>query len=133
MAESGDLAHDVLMRVAAFVRTLPADQLAGLARGEAKLELVPTGGRRTAAPAGLPRPAAEIATAMTEIGERSAARRYLEIDLKLTLPKLKQLASDLGITVAGTKAKVLDGIVEWAVGRHLDSTTITRVAGGGGR
>ncbi len=133
MAEPNELAHDVLVRVAEFVRKLPAEHLADLARGEAKLELVPKGGRRvtpTKAAPTLSRPAQDIAATMAEIGERAGARRYLEVDLKLTLPQLKQLASDLGITVTGVKAKVLDGLVEWAVGRRLDSQTITRAAGG---
>jgi hypothetical protein len=67
---------------------------------------------------------------MVEIGDRAAVRRYLEVDLKLTVPKLKQLASELGITVSGAKPKILDGIVEWAVGRRLDSEAISRVGGG---
>ena len=78
----------------------------------------------------LPTSAQETAATMGEIGERAAVRRYLEVDLKLTVAKLKQLASDLGITVTGTKAKIHDGIVEWAVGRRGDSAAISR--GGGG-
>jgi len=135
VTQPADLAHEVLIRVAEFLRKLPAEQLAELATGEAKLEVVPKGGRRApttrAAGADLPRPAQEIAATMVEIGDRAAARRYLEVDLKLTIPKLKQLAADLGITVGGTKTKVLDGIVEWAVGRGLDAEVISR--GGGGR
>lgn len=132
MADPADLAHDVLIRVAAFIRTLQADQLADLASGEAKLEVVPKGGRRVATKAtvSLPRPAADIAATMAEIGDRAAARRYLEVDLKLTVPRLKQLASELGISVSGTKPKMIDGIVEWAVGRRLDSDAIMRAGGG---
>lgn len=131
MTQPADLVHDVLLRVAEFLRKLPADQLAELASGDAKLDVVPKGGRRAAASAGagLPRPAEEIAATMKQIGERAAARRYLEVDLKLTVPKLKQLASDLGIAATGTKAKILDGIVEWAVGRRLDSEAISRAGG----
>jgi hypothetical protein len=134
LTQPSDLAHDVLVRVAEFIRKLPSDQLADLASGEAKLEVVPKGGRR-AAPARatvveLPRPADEIKATMTEIGDRAAVRRYLEVDLKLTIPKLERLAADLGITVRGTKAKMLDGIVEWAVGRQLDSDAISRAGGG---
>lgn len=132
MTEPADLAHDVLIRVAEFIRKLPADQLADLASGEAKLEVVPKGGRRTTAArvtgAALPRPAAEIAATMAEIGNRAAANQYL-VDLRLTVPQLKQLAAELGITVSGVKAKVMDGIVEWTVGRRLDSDAISRVGG----
>jgi hypothetical protein len=132
VTEPADLAHDVLIRVAEFIRKLPADQLADLASGDAKLEVVPKGGRR--APAArvtggtLPRPAAEIAATMAEIGNRAAAHQYL-VDLKLTVAQLKQLASALGITVSGVKAKVMDGIVEWAVGRQVDADVISRVGG----
>jgi hypothetical protein len=130
--EPADLAHEVLVRVAEFVRKLPADQLADLASGDAKLELVPRGGRR-ATPAKvvtLPRPAHEIRDTMVGIGERTAARRYLEVDLKLTVAQLRQLVADLGLAVSGTKPKLLDGVVEWAVGRSADSDAISRAYGG---
>jgi hypothetical protein len=136
VTQPAGLAHDVLIRVAEFLRALPADQLAELASGAAKLEVVPRGGRRVTATraagaggpgAGLPRPAADIAATMEEIGDRAAVRRYLEVDLKLTVPLLKRLGSELGITVGGTKPKLLDGIVEWAVGRRRDSEAISRV------
>ncbi len=130
MTEPADLAHDVLLRVAEFLRKLPAEQLADLATGAARLEVVPKGGRPALSGGALPRPAEEIATTMVRIGDRAAARRYLDVDLKLTVPKLKQLAAELGITVGGTKPKLLDGIVEWAVGRRLDSEAITRAGGG---
>jgi hypothetical protein len=133
VTEPADLAHDVLVRVAEFLRKLPAEQLADLAAGEARLEVVPKGGRRAGgggtAGAALPRPAQEIATTLVEIGDRAAARRYLEVDLRLTIPRLKQLAAALGVTVSGTKPRILDGLVEWAVGRRLDSDAITRAGG----
>lgn len=130
MTDPADLAHEVLIRVAEFIRKLPAEQLAELASGEAKLDVVPKGGRRAAVrkPASdeLPRPAPEIAATVSDIGERAAARRYLEVDLKLTEARLRRLAAELGITVRGRKQQILDGIVEWAVGRRLDSEAITR-------
>jgi hypothetical protein len=120
--------------VAEFIRKLPAEELAELASGEARLEVVPKGGRRTparkATGAALPRPAGEIAETMRQIGDRAAAQRYLEVDLKLTVAQLRQLASELGITVRGSrKADIAAGIVEWAVGRRLDSDVISRVGG----
>jgi hypothetical protein len=135
VTEPADLAHDVLLRVAEFLRKLPAEQLADLATGDAGLEVVPKGGRPALSGGALPRPALprpveEIAATVVRIGDRAAARRYLDVDLKLTVPKLKQLAAELGITVGGTKSKLLDGIVEWAVGRRLDSEAITRAGGG---
>jgi hypothetical protein len=136
VTDPADLAHEVLIRVAEFIRKLPAEQLADLASGAARLDVVPKGGRvapaKTARPAGkpLPRPAPEITATLTGIGDRSAARRYLDIDLKLTIAQLKQLADANGITVTGTRPKILDGIVEWAVGRRLDSEAISRAGGG---
>jgi hypothetical protein len=134
VTEPADLAHDVLIQVAKFVAKLSVEQMTDLATGEARLEVVPKGGRRAPAAkatgAALPRPAGEIAATMAEIGDRAAARRYLEIDLKLTIAKLRQLASELGITVRGSvKGPILDAIVEWAVGRRLDSDVISRVGG----
>jgi hypothetical protein len=133
VTEPADLAHDVLIRVAEFIRKLPADQLADLASGEAKLEVVPKGGRRPtttrATGAALPQSATDIAATLAQIGNRAAANQYL-VDLKLTVPQLKRLATELGITVSGTKARILDGIVEWAVGRALDADAISRVGGG---
>lgn len=132
MTQPADLAHDVLLRVAEFLRRLPESELADLASGEAKLEVVPKGGRRaptrTAKAAALPRPAQEIADTMRQIGDRAAARQYL-VDLKPTVATLKQLAAELGITVRGTKDPMIDGIVEWAVGRRLDSDVMDRVGG----
>jgi hypothetical protein len=137
VTEPADLAHGALIRVAEFIRKLPADQIADLASGEAKLELVPKGGRpvparRASSGGALPRPAQEIARTMAEIANRAAVRQYLEKDLKLTLGDLKQLAAELGFTVSGTKAKMLDGVVEWGAGRRLDADAISR-AGGGAR
>jgi hypothetical protein len=45
VSQPADLTHGVLLRVAEFLRKLPADQLADLADGTAKLEVVPKGGR----------------------------------------------------------------------------------------
>ena len=138
MTEPADLAHDVLIRAAEFIRRLPADQLADLASGEAKLELVPKGGRRVPATrtaraggAALPRPSAEILDTMKAIGDRAAARRYLAVDLKLTVAQLRQLAAEFGVTVGSKdkKDEVVFNIVEWAVGRGLDADVISRVGG----
>jgi hypothetical protein len=134
MTEPTELTHDVLIRVAEFLRKLPVDQIADLARGDARLEVVPKGGRvastRAKPAADLPRPAAEIEQTMRGIGDRVAVRRYLETDLKLTLPKLQALGKELSITVRANKQRALDDIVEWAVGRRLDSEAISRAGGG---
>ena len=130
MTDPADLAHDVLVKVALFVKALPADQLADLASGAAKLELVPKGGRppaKAAAGKPLPRPAEEIERTLRQLGNRADARRYLEVDLKLTMPQLKDLAKAFGITATGTKPKVLDALVEWSVGRRADADAIARL------
>jgi hypothetical protein len=135
VTQPADLAHEVLIRVAEFIRKLPAEELAELASGEARLEVVPKGGRRApaakkAATATLPRPAEEIADTLRQIGDRAAGQRYLEVDLKLTVAQLRQLASELGVTLRGSrKADIAAGMVEWAVGRRLDSDVISRVGG----
>jgi hypothetical protein len=134
VSEGADLAHEVLIRVAEFIRKLPAEALADLVSGEARLDIVPKGGRRgvptKAATAALPRPAADIAATAREIGDRVAVRRYLETDLKLTVAKLQQFADGLGVTVRKRKPEMLDDLVEWLVGRESDAAAISRAGGG---
>lgn len=137
--DPADLTHLVLLKVAEFIRKLPADQLADLADGSAKLELVPKGGRpaRTAAARGTSaRANAPLAVApdqvraeLAAIGDRGAGVRYVN-DLRLTVAQLKALAKELGIAVPGkaTKPQAVDTIVEWTVGRRLDSESISRPA-----
>lgn len=134
MTDTAALAHQVLLQVADFLRKLPAEELEGLATGGSKLEVVPKGGRRPvarkSAPAALPRPASEILATARGIGDRAAVRRYLETDLKLTVPKLLLLADEWQVTVRKLKAEILNDLVEWLVGRTADSNAVT---GGGGR
>ncbi|NYF59331.1 hypothetical protein [Micromonospora purpureochromogenes] len=147
MTSPADLSHAVLVRVAEFLRTLPADQLAALADGSARLQLAATGGTaatsdRPARPSVAPksRGTAKAAPAPTvepekvradlaAIDDRAAAGRYLD-DLRLTVPQLKALAKNLGIAVPSraTKADVRRDIVQWTVGRRLDSSAISRPA-----
>ncbi|WP_433209387.1 hypothetical protein ACQP00_45065 [Dactylosporangium sp. CS-047395] len=127
MTDPADLAHEVLLRVAAFVRTLPADQLQDLASGAAKLELVPKSGRPAkAAPAALSRPVSEIESMLAELETRQAAVQYLN-DLKLTVPQAKELAKTLGVAAPAksTKAALLTAIVDATVGRRLDSLALS--------
>ncbi|GAA3223461.1 hypothetical protein ACFO1B_36245 [Dactylosporangium siamense] len=137
MTDPADLAHDVLLKIAAFVKSLPADQLADLASGEAKLTLVPRGGRAAASAAGpaasartrpLSRPVAEIETMLAEIGTRAAAVQYLN-DERLTVPQLRELAKVLGVALPSksTKEAVTTKIVDSVVGRRLDSSAIDRM------
>ncbi|MET7420955.1 hypothetical protein [Dactylosporangium sp. NPDC005555] len=133
MTDPADLAHDVLLKVAAFVKSLPASQLADLATGAAALTLVPRGGRtaptRPAASAKpLSRPVAEIEQMLSEIGTRAAAVQYLN-DERLTVPQLRELAKVLGVALPSkaTKESVTNRIVDSVVGRRLDSAAIDRM------
>jgi hypothetical protein len=76
----------------------------------------------------LPRPAEEIRATLEGIGDRVAARRYLETDLKLTVAGLQALGTAFQITVRSRKAQALDDVVEWAVGRSQDADAIARRA-----
>lgn len=134
MTDPADLAHDVLLKVAAFVKSLPADQLADLASGAATLTLVPRAGRapapsRATATKPLSRPVAEIETMLAEIGTRAAAVQYLH-DERLTVPQLRELAKVLGVALPSKSAKdaIITKIVDSVVGRRLDSAAIGRLA-----
>lgn len=130
MSDPADLTHGVLLRVAEFLRKLPADQLAGLADGTAKLEIVPRGGR-SAAPAARPAPvtADQVRAELTTIGDRAAGRRWLA-DQRLTVAQLRGIAGELGISVPSKARKddVLDHIIQWTIGRRRDSEAISRPA-----
>lgn len=130
---TAELTHAVLTKVGDFIRKLPADQLADLASGEAKLELVPKGGRPTPTRRAATKPAAvttdEVRAALQVSPDTQAASRYLN-DLKLTVDQLRALGAEIGVPLPSkaTKAKVVDGIVEDIVGRRLDSEAISRPA-----
>jgi hypothetical protein len=130
---TADLTHAVLMKVGDFIRKLPADQLADLASGEAKLELVPKGGRPATTRRAAPKPPAvstdEVRAALQVSADTQAATRYLD-SLKFTVDQLRALGAELGVPLPSkaTKAKVLDAIVEDIVGRRLDSEAINRPA-----
>lgn len=134
MTDTADLAYAVLLRVAEMIKKLPADQLADLAAGTAKLEVVPKGGRPAKATAKRaaavsPVPTDEVRAELKAIGDPAAAMRYLT-DLTLTVPGYTQLAKDLGVTIASKARKdtILREIVYWTVGRRLDSEAISRPA-----
>jgi hypothetical protein len=128
VSEPADLAHAVLLRVAELLRKLPADQLAELADGTAKLEVVPKGGRRPAR-AAKPAPvtAEQVRAELTKIGDRGAGRRWLE-DQGLTVPQLAALARELGIAIVARprKGDALDKIVQGTIGRRLDFDAISK-------
>jgi hypothetical protein len=134
VTDSAELTHEVLLRVAEFLRKLPTRQLQDIAAGTAKLEVVkPTVRklpvRERTAPAQLPRPVDEIGSVLTSQTDRSAASRYLD-DLHLSAVQLRSLALALGIAVTSkaTKAQARDTIVQWTVGRRVDGTILSRPA-----
>lgn len=133
--DSAELTHEVLLRVAEFLRKLPSDQLKDLATGTAKLEVVrPTTRRLPArektAPVELPKPVDEISAKLSGLGDRATAARYLD-DLHLSAAQLRSLALALGIAVPSkaTKAQARDTIVQWTVGRRADASILGRPAG----
>jgi hypothetical protein len=134
VTDPAELTHTVLLRVAEFIRRLPTDQLADLAEGTAKLELVPKGGRpaprsRATAAAKPAIPAEQVRADLVAIGETAAARQYVA-DLRLTVAQLKTLAKELEVAVASSakKDEILDKIAYVMVGRRANSDVIGRPA-----
>lgn len=132
MSDPADLSHRVLLRVAEFLRRLPAQQLAELADGSARLEVVPKGGRLPTRPAATKPPpvdAEQVRAELAAIGDRAAGQRWLA-DQGLLVAQLRQLARELGISVPSkaTKPVLLEQIVQWTIGRRLDSEAISRPA-----
>lgn len=132
MTDSAELTHAVLLRVAEFLRRLPAQQLADLAEGTAKLELVPKGGRPPAKRAAAAAPSVPVEQVRAELmakPDRAEATQYLD-GLKLTAAALRSLAKELNIAVPSkaTKDEVRDTIIYWTVGRRLDSAAVSRPA-----
>lgn len=134
MSESAELTHEVLLRVAEFLRRLPTRQLEDLAAGTAKLEVVkptarklPT--RERTAPVAMPSPIDEIGSTLMAFTDRLAATKYLD-SLALTAAQLRSLALGLGIAVTSkaTKAQARDTIVQWTVGRRVDAAILSRPA-----
>ncbi|HLT10218.1 MAG TPA: hypothetical protein VK028_05355 [Micromonosporaceae bacterium] len=133
MSGSAELTHDVLLRVAEFLRKLPAKQLEDLAAGTARLQVVERPDRqrlpkRSATPkVDLPKPIEEIGATLGSFMERAAATAYLD-DLHLTVAQLRSLAAGLGIAVPSkaTKAQARDTIVQWTVGRRADAAILSR-------
>jgi hypothetical protein len=132
VSDPAELTHEVLLRVAEFLRKLPTDQLQDLATGTARLEVVKPPARRLpvrqkTAPVDLPRPIHEIGSRLSAYTDRAAAAGYLE-DLQLTAAQLRSLAQGLGIALPSkaTKAQARDTIVQWTVGRRVDAAILSR-------
>jgi len=140
MSDSAELTHEVLVRVAEFLRKLPPDQLADLASGAAALEVVsksPVVGvrrqrlpvRERTATVELPRSIEQIGSELAAMSNRATAVSYLD-DLSLTLAQLRSIAAGLGISVSSkaTKVQARDTIVHWTVGRRADAAILSRPA-----
>jgi hypothetical protein len=133
MADVAALSAGVLLRVAEFLKTLPAQDLDALAEGTAKLEVVGRGRAGTR-----PRAAAASTVDRAEVRQRLAgftsvadATRYVD-SLGLLAAPLRALAADLGVTVPAkaTKVQIRDAIVRAHVGDVLNSEAIRRQATG---
>jgi hypothetical protein len=133
VTEASGLSCAVLLRVADFLRDLPSDQMTALARGDLSLAVVPElpPARPSAPVPGRPMPlpvaAATVRAALTALTDRASAVRYLD-DLRLTTTQLRGLARELGLAVSSSagKASIRDTIVQWTVGRRLDSAILSR-------
>lgn len=133
MTTSPDRTADLLVRVAEFLRKLPAEQLDALAAGEARLEVVPKGARVTGAPAKA-KATVELAISVDQVeadlkslDDRQAATQYLK-DLKLKKPQLVELARALNVggPASANVAAIIGRIVEQKVGYRLDIDAIMR-------
>jgi hypothetical protein len=135
MSDSAELTHEVLVRVAEFLRKLPPEQLTELASGAARLEVVSRSParrqrlpvREPTPPVDLPRSIDEIGSALKSMTDRATAASYLD-DLKLSVAQLRSVAAGLGIAVASkaTKVQARDTIVQWTVGRRADAAILSR-------
>ena len=138
MSDPSELTHEVLLRVAEFLRKLPTDALEELASGSAHLEVVSSSpleaARRPRLPVreripavALPRPLEQIGADLSNLDDRAKAASYLD-DLKLSVAQLRSLAAGLGIAVSSkaTKAQARDTIVQWTVGRRVDGAVLSR-------
>lgn len=136
MSEPAELIHGALLRVADFLRKLPPSQLADLAAGDARLELVPkgarvvaAGARRASAVTPPPVSAAQVRAELAGIGDPAAGRRWLA-DQRMTVAQLVVLAGELGIATRAKARKddLLDQVVQSLIGRRRDFEALSRPA-----
>ena len=132
MTDPLDITATVLVRLAELLRKLPPDLIGDLYEGTATLEVVPRGGRgvkKAPSKVAMPVSAHQVGADLAKIADRGAATRYVE-DLGLSVAQLRTLAKDLGIAVGSKAAKptVLHELVQWTVGRRLDSAAVSRPA-----
>jgi hypothetical protein len=131
MTDPLDIAHTVLVQLADQVRKLPPELITQLYEGTARIEIVPKGGR---AGAGRTAPGAkldieQIRADLAKINDRASATRYVE-DRKLRVADLVALADALQIPIKRKPAlaEARSVIVQWTVGRRIDSDAISQPA-----
>src|SRR5262249_10276227 len=116
-----DRTADLLIRVAEFLRKLPADQLDALASGEARLEVV-FKTARAPKEAALAINVEQVGLDLKALPDRASAQRYLT-DLRLKKPEMTSLATQLHVPVSSkdSVAAMISKIVAQKVGQRLDS------------
>lgn len=129
-----DITTVVLARLSELLRCLSPELIAELYAGTATLEVIPKAGRpvKTAAKRAIAKPtqtvdAGRVGQDLARIDDRPAATRYIE-DLSLSADGLRALAKELTVVVTSktTKPQTVHAIVEWTVGRRLDSLAVSR-------
>jgi hypothetical protein len=147
MSDVEKLSLTVLHTVAEFLAHLPAEQLQDLAEGRARLGIIPkdaseplalvasTKRPTTRASSGLSRsrkrqPKTDMSAAaaqLVQMTDRDAAAKYLDGFKKE--PQLLDLAALLDMDGVGglTKSNLIDAIVEFKIGSHLNSSAIRQL------
>lgn len=126
----------VLQRVSEFLADLPVEHLEDLAAGRARLTFIPAGSSAPHAPASARSRAASRSAdadvdvsahrdALAAMQSRDEGRAYLS-RLKVK-PDLTALAKLLGVGASGTKAALIDRIVERMIGARLNSAAIRQL------
>ena len=119
-----DRTADLLIRVAEFLRKLPAEHLDALASGEARLDVV-FKTARPVKPVALNISAEQVSLDLKALPHRSAALQYLA-GLRLKRPEMAALATQLGVPFASkdSLSTITTKIVEQKIGQRLDAEAI---------
>lgn len=120
MSDVVEISVALLRRYAEFTKKLTPEQLNGIVSGELKFAL--EGGKKQAV---MSVDAGAIETQLSRLDSREEAAAYID-SLRLTVPKLKAVARDLAVSLAGASVKeqIRDRIVEHTVGFRLNSRAI---------
>jgi hypothetical protein len=125
----------VLQRVSEFLADLPEEHLEDLATGRARLTFIPEGAttprtpsRSRAKASSTAEPSVDVSAhqaALAQMQSRDEGRAYLN-RLRVK-PDLVSLAKLLGLGASGTKAVLVDRIVERLIGARLNSAAIRQL------